>query len=67
LRRIVRLSNVSGLASLGRRADAYFAWSTAMASALPVVEVLRDAEADTLDRVCVAVLASHAASVGSAR
>ena len=52
LRRLVHLSNVSGLASLGERAEAYFAWSTALADALTVVEVRRADGADTLEELC---------------
>jgi hypothetical protein len=51
LRRVVRLSNVSGLASLGRRAERYFAWSTAVADALPTVEIVRATHADTVTEV----------------
>ena len=51
LRRVVRLSNVSGIASLGRRSERYFAWSTAVADALPTIEVVRAAHADTLGEV----------------
>ncbi len=55
LRRIVRLSNVSGVASLGRRSAAFFAWSTALADAVPVVEVTRLDGVDTLDAVATLV------------
>ena len=51
LRRVVRLSNVSGLASMGRRADPFFAWSTALANALPTVEVVRAGAANSLAEV----------------
>lgn len=55
LRRLVWLSNVSGLASLGPRSAAYFAWSTAVAAALPVVELVRADGADTLQAVGTAL------------
>ena len=55
LQRIVRHSNVTGLSSFGPRAGAYFAWATAVADALDVVEVRRDRSADTLDAVIEAV------------
>ena len=48
LRRVVRATNVSGLASLGERSMPYFEWSTAYAAAVPVLEIQRDPEADTL-------------------
>jgi hypothetical protein len=51
LRRLVHLSNVSGLASLGHRSTTFFAWATALADVLPVVEVRRADGADTLDEV----------------
>jgi hypothetical protein len=51
LRRLVHLSNVSGLASLGHRSAGFFAWATALADALPVVEVRRADGADTLDAI----------------
>ena len=51
LRRIVRLSNVTGIASLGARAEPYFAWSTAVADALPTIEIARAAGADTLGEI----------------
>jgi hypothetical protein len=51
LRRVVRLSNVSGLASLGRRSEAFFAWSTGLAAVVPTIEVTRPEGVDTLDEV----------------
>lgn len=48
LRRLVHLSNVTGLSSLGPRSSAFFAWSTSVAAALRVVEVRRSARVDTL-------------------
>jgi len=59
LRWIVRLSNVTGLASLGDRSHDYFAWSTGLADSLPMVNVVRPEGVDTLDEVCTAVLASN--------
>ena len=59
LRWIVRLSNVTGLASLGHRSHDYFAWSTGLADSLPMVHIARPEGVDTLDEVCNAVLASN--------
>jgi hypothetical protein len=56
LRWIVRLSNVTGLATLGDRAARYFAWATGLADALPMVQLVRPDEGDTLGEVCTAVL-----------
>ena len=61
LRRLVHLSNVSGLASLGHRSEAFFDWATALADVLPVVEVRRADGADTLDAIG-ALLAERARS-----
>jgi hypothetical protein len=63
LRRLVHLSNVSGLASLGDRSATFFAWATALADVLPVVEVRRADGADTLDAIGTLL----AERVGSAR
>ncbi len=58
LRRVVRLSNVTGIASFGPRAEHYFSWAAAVADGLEVVEVRRDDETDTLDEVLDAVVAT---------
>jgi hypothetical protein len=58
LRWVVRLSNVTGLAALGDRAEDYFAWATAVADALEMTEVVRPEGTDTLSDVCAAVLAA---------
>jgi hypothetical protein len=51
LRRVVRATNVTGLASLGQRSMRYFDWSTAYASAVPILEIQRSPEADTLAEI----------------
>ncbi len=51
LRWIVRLSNSTGLASLGRRAAGYFAWAAAVADAVPTAVVTRPDGSDTLGEV----------------
>lgn len=57
LRLVVRLSNFTGLATLGdERRARFFAWATAVADRLPVVEVSRPAHVDTHDSVLDAIL-----------
>jgi len=51
LRLVVRHSNVTGLASFGSRAEAYFAWAVAVADGLDTVEISRDPDTDSLDAV----------------
>jgi hypothetical protein len=58
LRWVVRLSNVTGLAALGDRAEGYFHWATAVADALEMTEIVRPDGTDTLSDVCAAVLAT---------
>jgi hypothetical protein len=58
LRWIVRLSNVTGLSSLGDRSPDYFDWARGLADALDIVNVVRPDDADTLHEVCAAVLAA---------
>ena len=58
LRWIVRLSNVTGLSSLGDRSTAYFAWATELADSLGMVRIERPDGAETLLEVCTAVLAA---------
>jgi hypothetical protein len=67
LRWIVRLSNVTGLASLGARSAAYFEWATGLANALDMVAVERPDGPDTLDEVCATVLGTRAPSAPGSR
>lgn len=57
LRAVVGLSNLTGLATLGTRRAAYFAWATQVADRLPVYAVSRPAHADTHDAVIEAIAA----------
>lgn len=57
LRWIVRLSNVTGLSSLGDRNAKYFQWAAGLADTLNVVHLVRPSGADTLGEVCAGVLA----------
>jgi hypothetical protein len=61
LRRLVHLSNASGLASLGPRSAAFFDWASTLADVLPMVEVRRADGADTLEAIG-ALLAERARS-----
>ena len=58
LRWIVRLSNVSGHMALRDRGAAYFEWASTLADALPMVNIVRPDDIDTLHEVCAAVLAT---------
>lgn len=58
LRRVVRHSNVLGIASFGPRAERYFAWAAAVADRLDMVEVRRDVAVDSLDAVVDVVAAA---------
>lgn len=62
LRHVVRNSNVTGLASLGSRAQPYLRWATDLASAVPMTQVIRRPGDDTLDDV-VGCLVDGSASV----
>jgi hypothetical protein len=62
LRWIVRISNELGVAALGDRADPYFAWTIAVADALPMLQLVRPGGIDTIEAVCGAVLSSSRSS-----
>lgn len=51
LRLVVRSSNSTGLASFGERAPAFLEWAVAVADALPMLEITRATDQDTLDQV----------------
>ena len=56
LRAVIRLSNTSGLATAAGRRDAFLAWAVQVADTLPMIEVRRRAEVDTLDIVVTTLL-----------
>ena len=56
LRWIVRVSNATGLPTLGARSNAYFVWAAATADSLPMIEIVRPDLLDTVSEVCAAVI-----------
>jgi hypothetical protein len=59
VRHVVRLANATGLASLGERADPFFAWCTRLAAVLPVRTIERAPDVDTLDAICAEVMVAR--------
>ena len=56
LRAVIRLSNTTGLATAAGRRDAYLAWAVHVADTVPMIEVRRRAETDTLAAVIATLL-----------
>lgn len=58
LQRVVRLSNVTGIASFGSRAQPYFSWASAVADRVEIIEIRRDCDSDSLADVLDAAVAA---------